>query len=127
MKEYPTLNEMGVNHPEEIERYSLASTNKSDNLRIIYRRKKGSLLPASKRYEFGRSSKTVLADGGTQKTDIVHEISPFLQRSIAELEDIIGNKKTKLKNATVIKEELQRLQQEVTSRIAYIESLIEGR
>jgi hypothetical protein len=125
MKDYPTLTEMGVNNPQQIERYSLSSTNKVDNLRIIYRRQKGSFLPASKRFEFGRSSKTVVTDGGTHQTDVIHEISPFLQRAITELEHIIGSKKTKLEHATIVKDELQRLRQEMSSRIDYIESLID--
>ncbi len=125
MKNYPTLTEMGVNNPEQIERFSLSTSKKVDNLRIIYRRKKGSLLPTSKRFEFGRSSKTVMTDSGTQKADVIYEISPFLQRAVVELEDIIGNKKTNLKQAAVVKDELQRLHQEMTSRLAYIESLID--
>lgn len=125
MKNYPTLTEMGVNNPEQIERFSLSTSNQTDYLRIIYRRQKGSFLPASKRFEFGRSSKTVVTDSGTRQTQIVHEISPFVQRAIMELEDIVNSKKTNIQNATIVKDELQRLHQEMTSRLAYIESLID--
>lgn len=125
MKDYPTLTEMGVTNPQQIERYSLSTSNKIDHLRIIYRRKKGSFLPASKRFEFGRSSKTVVIDSGTRATDIVHEISPFLQRAIVELEDIIDHKKTTLEHAAIIKDEMRRLHEEMNSRLAYIESLID--
>jgi hypothetical protein len=125
MKSYPTLTEMGVSNPEQIQRYSLSTLNKIDHLRIIYRRKKGSFLPTSKRFEFGRSSKTVVIDSGTRQTGIVHEISPFLQRAIIELEGIIDNKKTALEHKVIIKDEMQRLQQEMNSRLAYIESLID--
>ena len=125
MKSYPTLTEMGVNNPEQIERFSLSTSNQTDFLRIIYRRKKGSFLPASKRFEFGRSSKTVVTDSGTQKTHIVHEISPFVQRAIAELEDILNSKKANIEHATIVKDELQRLHNEMTSRLNYIESLID--
>ena len=125
MKSYPTLTEMGINNPDQIVRFSLSTTNKTDYLRIIYRRKKGSLLPASKRFEFGRASKTVVTDSGTQRSQVVHEISPFVQRAVAELEDLVNNKKANAENAAVIKDELQRLQQEMTNRINYIESLID--
>ena len=125
MKSYPTLTEMGVNNPEQIERFSLSTSNQTDYLRIIYRRKKGSFLPASKRFEFGRSSKTVITDSGTQKTHIVHEISPFVQRAMVELEDIVNNKNANIEHAKIVKDELQRLHQEMTSRLAYIESLID--
>ncbi len=125
MSKYPTLTEMGINNPGEIERYSLNTVNHVDLLRVIYKRKKGSLLPASKRFEFGRSSKTVMADSGTQKTEIVHEISPFVRQAIKELDSILNSKKSNVENANLVKEELQRLHQEMSSRLEYIESLID--
>ncbi len=125
MSKYPTLTEMGINNPGEIERYSLNTVNQVDLLRVIYKRKKGSLLPASKRFEFGRSSKTVMADSGTQKTEIVHEISPFVRQAIKELDSILNSKKSNVENANLVKEELQRLHQEMSSRLEYIESLID--
>jgi hypothetical protein len=94
-------------------------------LRIVYKRKKGSLLPTSKRFEFGRASKTILADSGSRKTEIVHVISPFLQKAMNELEGIIGAKKSSIKQAKLVKQELQRLHQDMASRLTYIESLID--
>ncbi|MCP4187492.1 MAG: DUF3461 family protein [Gammaproteobacteria bacterium] len=125
MSKYPTLTEMGINNPGQIERYSLNTVNHIDILRVIYKRKKGSLLPASKRFEFGRSSKTIMADSGTQKSEIVHEISPFVQKAISELDQIINSKKSNIEHARLVKEELQRLHQEMASRLEYIESLID--
>ncbi len=82
MAEFPNLSEMGINNPGEIEHYSLSTTNNVDHLRIIYKRKKGSLLPTSKRFEFGRASRTVMTDSGTQATESVHDISPFLHKAL---------------------------------------------
>ena len=125
MSKFPTLSEMGITNPGEIERYSLSTTNHIDSLRIIYKRKKGSLLPTSKRFEFGRSSKTVMADSGTQTTDIVHDISPFLQKALKELDQLIDAKISNIEHAKLVKEELRRLHQEMSSRMTYIESLID--
>lgn len=122
---YPTLTEMGINNPGEIERFSLNTINNIDILRIVYKRKKGSLLPASKRFRFGRASKTVIADSGTRKTEVVHEISPFVQKAVRELEEILAAKSESVVQAKVIKEEVQRLHEEVASRLAYIESLLD--
>ncbi|MGR3984756.1 MAG: DUF3461 family protein, partial [Gammaproteobacteria bacterium] len=113
---YPTLTEMGINNPGEIERFSLNTINNIDILRIVYKRKKGSLLPASKRFRFGRASKTVIADSGTRKTEVVHEISPFVQKAVRELEEILAAKSESVVQAKVIKEEVQRLHEEVASR-----------
>ncbi len=125
MSSYPTLTEMGIINPGEIERYSLNTVNHIDILRIIYRRKKGSLLPSSKRFEFGRSAKTIMADSGTQKSEIIHEISPFVRKAIHELDQIINSKKSNVEHAKLIKEELQHLHQEMACRLEYIESLID--
>ncbi len=125
MSNYPTLTEMGINNPGEIERYSLNTVNNLDIIRVIYKRKKGSLLPASKRFEFGRASRTIMADSGTQETDIVHDISPFVQKAITELDHILDSKKSSIEQGKLIKDELQRLHQEMSSRMAYIESLLD--
>ena len=125
MANYPTLSEMGINNPGEIEHYSLSTTNNIDHLRVIYKRKKGSLLPTSKRFEFGRASRTVMTDSGTQATEIVHDISPFLQKALQELDQLIDAKKSNVEQIKLVKQEIQRLHQEIDSRMAYIESLID--
>ncbi len=125
MSKFSTLSEMGINNPGEVERYSLNTTNNIDVLRIVYKRKKGSILPTSKRFEFGRSEKTVVADSGTGKTVILHVISPFLQKAMKELDEIISTKKSNIQHAKLVKQELQRLHQDMASRLVYIESLID--
>ena len=125
MSNYPTLFEMGVNNPGEIEHYSLSTTNNIDVLKIIYQRKKGSILPTSKRFEFGRSERTVMADSGTQTAGIVHDISPFLQKAVRELDKLIDAKISNIEHAKLVKDEMRRLHQELTSSMAYIESLID--
>lgn len=125
MSKFPTLTEMGINNPGEIERYSLNTTNNIDVLRIVYKRQKGSFLPTSKRFEFGRAAKTVVADSGTRKTQIVHEISPFLRKAVKELDDILSAKQSNIERAMLVKQELQQLHQDMASRLIYIESLID--
>jgi hypothetical protein len=125
MSNFPTLTEMGINNPAEIEHYSLSSNNNVDVLRIIYKRSKGSFLPTSKRFEFGRSSRTIMADSGSQTSEIVHDISPFLRKAIEELDQLIDAKKSNVEQAKLIKVEMQRLHQEFSSRMSHIESLID--
>ena len=125
MSNYPTLFEMGVNNPGEIEHYSLSTTNNIDVLKIIYQRKNGSLLPTSKRFEFGRSERTIMTDSGTQTAGIVHDISPFLQKAVQELDKLLDAKMSNIEHAKLVKDEIRRLHQELTSSMAYIESLID--
>ena len=124
---YPTLMEMGINHPEEIERFSLNTVDNIGILRIVYKRKKGSLLSASIRFRFGRAAKSVIADSGTRKTQLVYEISPVVEKAVQELEQLMQAKGSRVANAKLIKEEVRRLHEEVASRLAYIESLVEDR
>ena len=125
MSNYPTLTEMGISNPGEIVRYSLNTVNNIDIVRIIYKRQKGSFRPASKRFEFGRASKTIMADSGTQKSEIIHEISPFVLKAVSELDEILANKQSNVEQAKLVKDELKRLHQEVESRLTYIESLLD--
>ena len=63
MSDYSTLYEMGINNPEEIDRYSHQAVGNVDILRVVHKRKKGSLLASSRRYRFNRSDELVLAGG----------------------------------------------------------------
>ena len=124
MSEYSTLHEMGISHPETIDRYSLQTVNNMDILRIVYKKQKGSILPDSKRFRFPRTEKMTPGDGNTKETHIYSEVSPVVRKAMAELDTIVKAKRNRSKQLALIKEEIQRLQEETSGRIAYIESLV---
>lgn len=99
---YVTLAEMGIVRFHEISHYSLRQdAPDSDVLRIIYKRAKGSLLPYSRKYKFGRAQKTAIADGGTSRMQHSYEISPFLLRAVKELDELVTiNKHDSSKSST---------------------------
>jgi len=121
---YPALTEMGITNPEEIQRYSLQTVNNVDILRVVYKRKKGSLLPASKKYRFGRAQKMVVSDGGKNTTELVHEISPFVIKATDELREIVKGKHSRHEQIAVILDEINHLEEETHARIAYLKTLI---
>jgi len=121
---YPALTEMGITNPEEIARYSLQTVNNVDILRVVYKRKKGTLLPSSKKYRFGRAQKMVVSDGGKNKTELVHEISPFVIKATDELRNIVKGKHTRTEQISIIMDEINRLEEETHTRIAYLKTLI---
>ena len=125
MPDYPTLREMGIRNPKEIDRYSLQTINNFDILRIVYRRTKGSLLPASKRFRFPRTEKVNLGGGDARATQVYYEVSPVVHKAMVELDMIVKSKRDRARQLAVIKEEMQRLEEENSSRIAYIKSLID--
>ena len=125
MPEYKTLREMKVKRPDQIDRYSVQSVDNTDVLRIVYKRKKGSFLPESKRFRFPRIKKTSLADGGRRKIDIRWEVSPFLQKAVSELDHILDTEISEKRRREIILDELRLLQEDAAHRIDYIRSLIE--
>jgi len=122
---YPSLHEMGVKNPEDISRYSLHNVNDVDLLRVVYKRKKGSLLPHSKKFRFPRTKRMVAADSGSNTNEILSEISPFLNKVIDELHQIVELKHTHQEHKVIILDELNRLEEEVHTRMTYIKSLVD--
>ena len=126
MSDFPTLKEMGINNPQEIDRYSLQTVNENmDILRIVYKRQKGSLLPASKRFRFGRSERILMGEDDTKSPMIHYEISPFVRKAMSELDKIVQSKRDRNYQLQVIREEMQRLQEDTTARMSYIQELVD--
>lgn len=125
MANYPALTEMGISNPEEISRYSLQTIHNVDFLRIVYKRKKGSILASSKKYRFGRAQKMVVTDSGRQTTELIHEISPFVIKATAELKSIVQTKHSRNEQKAIIADEMRRLEEEMKTRFAYLATLLE--
>ncbi len=125
MSEYPTLSSMGINNPLEIDRYHIHRSANVDTLRIVYKRKKGSLLASSRRYRFPLIEKTIITDSGSQRTEVVFEVSPALRSAQDELTKIVNNKWNESQRQEVILDEIERLESDFQARIAYIRSLMD--
>ena len=88
-----TLSQMGIENPDEIARYSMRRRSpREDVLKIYYEREKGSLLPVSRTYRFGRSIRTSVGDSGTARFDESFEISPVLLSAIEELDALLAKR-----------------------------------
>ncbi|MFT5260189.1 MAG: hypothetical protein ACI9J2_001787 [Saprospiraceae bacterium] len=124
MADYPSLTEMGISNPTQISRYSLQTLNDVDVLRVVYKRAKGSLLPTSKKFKFGRAAKMIVVDSGKNETATVHDISPFLTKVINELSQIVQSKHSRSESKEIISDEIFRLEEEMNTRIAYLKNLV---
>ncbi|MFT5721985.1 MAG: hypothetical protein ACI9W6_002303 [Motiliproteus sp.] len=89
MSNYPALTEMGVQSVGDIVKYSLRQEGEGDVLKVYYRREKGSLLPRSKKFNFGRSYKTVRVDSSQDKYQEITEMSAFLMKAVDELHELV--------------------------------------
>ena len=124
MKNYPRLAEMGVKHPQQIEKFAVYTTDSFDILRIIYQRQKGSLLPVSRKYRFPRVKKSVLVDSGTRQTDVVFESTDAFREALHELEQIKAERTAGADLASLINEELRLLEEDIALRAEYIRALV---
>lgn len=116
MKKYSRLAEMGVLHPEQIDRYSVNSVDYIDVLRIVYVRPKGSLLPISRTYRFPRIQKSVALKSGDEETKIVMESDPCLRKALEELAALSAAKGRKQDIAAAILDELRLLEEDIAVR-----------
>lgn len=125
MSDYPRLTEMGIQHPEEIEKFGVYTVGNTDILQIIYDRKKGSLLPVSRRYKFPQVKKSELVDGGTDSAQMMFESSGAFREALAELEQLRANREQKQDIASMVRDEIRHLEEDIALRKQYIETLLE--
>jgi hypothetical protein len=125
MSEYPRLAEMGIQHPQEIEKFAVYTVGNTDILHIIYDRKPGSLLPVSRRYKFPQVKKSVMVDSGTDHAQMIHESSGAFREALAELERLKSQREKGQDIAALIREEIRMLEEDIALRVQYINTLLE--
>jgi len=126
MSKESALENLGISNPDQIDRYSLQTIHNVDILRIVYKRKKGSFLPDSKKFRFARTEKLRGSENEPGGSWIEYEVSPFVREVMAELDPIVKAKHDKSRKLELIHEELHRLEEENAHRVAYIKSLVES-
>ncbi|MEP3279543.1 MAG: DUF3461 family protein [Stappiaceae bacterium] len=108
----PTLVDMGITSPGEISDFSVRNeASRLDVLTIYYKRKKLSVRPVRRTYEFGRSIKTVVSDSGSATMEETYELSPILQDAVKELQTVLGHNKLIHDPKDVVMKKLEDLQQ----------------
>ncbi|MEL6950209.1 MAG: DUF3461 family protein [Pseudomonadota bacterium] len=122
MSQYPQLNDMGILNPSEIRTYMVNSLAGVDTLRIVYKRKEGSLLPVSRSYEFPQVQKTA-TDGKGRKADVL-ETAPSLKSALSELKSLMKAREDETEHRELLLSELDALENELACRIAHIRSLL---
>jgi len=124
MSDLKALTAMGVQNPEQIARFSIYTTDDADTLRIIYNRKKGSILPVSKKFRFPRLKKSTMIDGGTDKTGVIYESSAEFRNALHELNELMDQKENADEIRKLILDEIHTLEEDVAARMSYIQSLV---
>ena len=125
MSDYPKLTEMGIKHPEEIEKFAIYTVGHTDVLQITYDRKKGSLLPVSRRYKFPQVKESVVVDSGTRQTETLFKSTPAFREALHELEKLKSAREKGQDLKAMIREELRHLEEDIALRSQYIQSLLD--
>ena len=123
MSDYPQLTEMGIQHPQQIQTYMVNSIARVDVLRVVYKRKEGSLLPASRSYEFPRVQKTIKNPKGGE--DVVLETAPALRAAVTELKELMQACEEKPDVTATLLDEIKSLEREIAWRIEHIKKTLE--
>ena len=123
MKHYPRLTEMGISNPQQIEKFAIYSTDSNDILRIVYKRKKGSVLPVSKKYKFDRVKKSIMVDSGTRQTGVIFESADAFREALHELGELKAEKDLTQDIAALINEEIRLMEEDIALRLEYIKAL----
>ena len=127
MSNFPALTEMGIKGFDEISHYSLRQDRKDrDILKITYKRKKGSFLPHHKTFKFGRSSKMISDSESPNGSKEIFDISPFLQKVVAELDSIIDTKHNDSDKITLLLKRLKQLEKDVQYTSEEIRTLLKS-
>ena len=125
MSKYPKLTEMGIRHPEEIEKFAIYTVGQTDILQITYNRKKGSILPVIRRYKFPQVKESVVVDSGTRQTETIFKSTPAFREALHELEELKKEQDKGHDLKALLQEEIRLLQEDVALRTEYIQSLID--
>ncbi len=125
MSKHEALTSMGIQNPGEIARYELYSVDQMDILRIIYDRKKGSILPVTRKYRFPQIKKSTMVDSGTRKTQVLYESSAELRHAVEELDRLMKARKSTAAGKDALVAEIRLLEEDFAARINYIKALLE--
>jgi hypothetical protein len=117
---YPTLADMGVESPKQIDKYYISSINLVDVLRIVYHRPDGSFLPSSRTYNFPR----VQESAGGENEPAVLSTHPVLRAARDELQKVLEAKSSKESITAEILGEIKLLEEDIAIRSECLKALV---
>jgi len=120
---YPTLYELGVTKPLQIDNYYITNINQVDVLRIVYDRPKDLFLTSSRTYKFPRVQTDAGAESEGDETGVLLRTHPKLIAALRELEELMEAKARKEGIATKILSEIALLEEDIAMRTECIKVL----
>ena len=122
---YDHLKNLGIPHPEDIDRYTLRQEANNDILKIYFRKDKGEFFAKSVKFKYPRQRKTISDGQSGQGFKEVNEINTNLRYVIEELDQICQQDQVEVDLKHKILDDLRHLEHVVANKIAEIEADLE--
>lgn len=125
-EQYPQLENLGIDEPTQIDRYSLRQEANNDILKIYFYKQKGELFAKSMKFKYPRMKRTIrIHEGQKEELKQIDEIHPVLNQIIEELDVLCMREQQDIDLKKKILHDLRHLEQVVTSKISEIEHDLE--
>lgn len=124
-EKYPTLLEMGIEEPHEVERYTSRIEGDMDILKIYFHRHQGEWMTKSKKFKFKRQHKNMRVNEGRVPYIATTESSPYFLRAISELDTLVTVEKTAQDRKQRLLEDIEHLEKVVARKLEDMRRQIE--
>lgn len=122
---FPTLTEMGIDEPKDIERYTSRIEGDVDILKIYFHRHQGDWMAKSKKFKFKRMHKNMRVNEGRVPYIATTESSPYFLRAMAELDQLVSVEKTTQTRKAQLLDDIEHLEKVVARKIEDIRRQID--
>lgn len=116
-EQFPTLVEMGVEEPRDIERYTSRIEGDVDVLKIYFHRHQGEWMAKSKKFKFKRMHKNMRVNEGKVPYIQTTESSPYFLRAVTELDQLVAKEQDAKNKKERLLEEVEHLEKVVSRKI----------
>ena len=125
VEQFPTLSEMGIEEPREIERYTSRIEGDVDVLKIYFHRHQGEWMAKSKKFKFKRMHKNMRVNEGRVPYIATTESSPYFLRAVAELDTLVSADRTAKDKKERLLDEIEHLEKVVARKLEDMRRQIE--
>src|SRR5471030_2712917 len=122
---YDYLKSLGINNPDDIDRYSLRQEANNDILKIYFRKNKGEYFAKSVKFKYPRQRKTIVAHNAGKGYKKINEFSLNLRYVFVGLDQICQRDQVEVDLKRKILDDLRHLESVVANKITEIESDLE--
>lgn len=124
-EQFPTLSEMGIEEPRDIERYTSRIEGDVDVLKIYFHRHQGEWMAKSKKFKFKRMHKNMRVNEGRVPYIATTESSPYFLRAVAELDTLVSADRSAKDKKERLLDEIEHLEKVVARKLEDMRRQIE--